>query len=34
MLAPLVPVIDAILDADKTVHAKQRHTAVRILAPA
>ena len=30
-LAPFVPVIKAILDADKTVHAKQRHTAVRIL---
>ena len=31
MLAPFVPVIEAILDADKAVHAKQRHTAIRIL---
>jgi transposase len=29
-LAPFVPIIDAILEADKQVHAKQRHTAVRI----
>ena len=31
MLAPFVPVIEAILEADKAVHAKQRHTAIRIL---
>ena len=30
-LAPFVPIIDAILEADKRVHAKQRHTAIRIL---
>ena len=30
-LAPFVPIIDAILEADKTVHAKQRHTVTRIL---
>lgn len=30
-LAPFVPIIEAILEADKTVHAKQRHTAIRIL---
>lgn len=29
-LAPFVAVIDAILEADKQVHVKQRHTAVRI----
>ena len=29
-LAPFVAVIDAILEADKHVHVKQRHTAVRI----
>lgn len=31
-LAPYVPIIDAILEADRTVHRKQRHTATRILA--
>ena len=30
MLAPFVAIIDAILEADKQVHVKQRHTAVRI----
>ena len=30
-LGPLVPVIDAILDADKTAPPKQRHTAKRIF---
>ena len=30
-LGPLVPVIDAILEADKTVPVKQRHTAKRIF---
>ncbi len=30
-LAPFVAVIDAILAQDKTVHAKQRHTATRIV---
>src|SRR5271166_3040038 len=30
-LGPLVPVIDAILEADKTAPAKQRHTAKRIF---
>jgi hypothetical protein len=30
-LGPLVPVIDAILEADKTVPPKQRHTAKRIF---
>ena len=29
-LAPFVAIIDAILEADKQVHVKQRHTAVRI----
>ena len=29
-LAPFVAIIDAILETDKLVHAKQRHTAVRI----
>ena len=29
-LTPFAPVIDAILKADKQVHAKQRHTAARI----
>jgi transposase len=29
-LAPFVGIIDAILEADKQVHVKQRHTAVRI----
>ena len=31
-LAPFVAIIDAILEADKQVHVKQRHTAVRIRA--
>ena len=30
-LGPLIPVIDAILEADKTAPAKQRHTAKRIF---
>ena len=30
-LRPFVPVIDAILEADKSVHTKQRHTATRLL---
>lgn len=30
-LAPFVPIIDAILANDKTIHAKQRHTALRIF---
>jgi|SRR5580704_10271227 hypothetical protein len=30
-LGPLVPVIDAILEADKTAPSKQRHTATRIF---
>jgi transposase len=30
-LAPFVPIIDAILAADRTVHRKQLHTATRIL---
>ena len=30
-LAPFTDIIDAILDADKLVHMKQRHTALRIL---
>src|SRR3982074_1115175 len=30
-LGPLVPVIDAILEADKTAPPKQRHTAKRIF---
>jgi len=30
-LGPLIPVIDAILDADKTAPTKQRHTAKRIF---
>jgi transposase len=30
-LAPFVPLIDAILAQDKTVHAKQRHTVIRIV---
>lgn len=30
-LGPLVPVIDAILDADRTAPLKQRHTAKRIF---
>ena len=30
-LAPFVAIIDAILEADKQVHVKQRHTAVRML---
>jgi transposase len=30
-LAPYTGIIDAILDADKQVHVKQRHTALRIL---
>lgn len=30
-LAPFTGIIDAILEADKQVHVKQRHTAVRIL---
>jgi len=30
MLGPFVGIIDAILEADKQVHVKQRHTAVRI----
>ena len=30
-LGPLVPVIDAILEADKTALPKQRHTAKRIF---
>ena len=30
-LAPYVPFIDAILEADKQVHAKQRHTALRLM---
>lgn len=30
-LAAFTGIIDAILDADKEVHAKQRHTAIRIL---
>ena len=30
-LAPFTGIIDSILEADKQVHAKQRHTAVRIL---
>lgn len=30
-LAGFIGLIDAILDADKQVHAKQRHTAIRIL---
>ncbi len=30
-LAPFVAIIDAILEADKQVHLKQRHTAVRML---
>ena len=29
-LAPFVAIIDAILEADKQVHVKQRHTAIRI----
>ena len=31
-LAPFTLFIDAILEGDKTVHIKQRHTAIRILA--
>ena len=30
-LAPFVSIIDSILAADRTVHRKQRHTAIRIL---
>eukprot|EP01031_Cornospumella_fuschlensis_P005234 gene5234-6523_t len=30
-LAGFTGIIDAILEADKQVHAKQRHTAIRIL---
>ena len=30
-LAPFISFIDAILEGDKTVHVKQRHTAIRIL---
>jgi hypothetical protein len=30
-LGPLVPLIDAILEADKTALPKQRHTAKRIF---
>ena len=30
-LGPLIPVIDAILEADKTAPPKQRHTALRIF---
>ena len=30
-LGPLIPVIDAILETDKTAPAKQRHTAKRIF---
>ena len=30
-LAPFTPLIDAIIEGDKTVHIKQRHTAIRIL---
>jgi hypothetical protein len=30
-LGPLIPVIDAILEADKTAPPKQRHTAKRIF---
>src|SRR3977135_685110 len=30
-LGPLVPIIDAILEADKTAPPKQRHTAKRIF---
>lgn len=30
-LAPFIGIIDAILEADKQVHVKQRHTALRIL---
>lgn len=30
-LAPFVSIIEAILDADRTVHRRQRHTATRIL---
>jgi hypothetical protein len=30
-LGPLVPVIDAILEADKTAPPKQRHTAKRVF---
>ena len=30
-LGPLIPVIDAILEADKTAPVKQRHTAKRIF---
>lgn len=30
-LAPFTGIIDAILSADKQVHVKQRHTAIRIL---
>lgn len=30
-LAPFIGIIDAILEADKKVHVKQRHTALRIM---
>lgn len=30
-LAPFTPLIDSIIEGDKTVHIKQRHTAIRIL---
>jgi len=30
-LAAFIDIIDAILESDKTVHSKQRHTAIRIL---
>ena len=30
-LAPFISFIDAILEGDKSVHVKQRHTAIRIL---